>query len=119
MERSRMEKNLLIALFKEEPPLPFKLTVHHSERYGDEEYYIIPDDKKEEVLTKLWPFTPTPKMDQRILDIHQNDFLQFKECNVIRWKNRNVIVSKFYFKTGGCCIDLFTEGVMAAVMILK
>lgn len=42
------------------------------------EVYIIPDEKKAEVLKKLYPFTPVPSLEDEMLDVSDDasDHLQ-------------------------------------------
>ena len=107
--RSKQEKELLTIVMNEEEPLQFKLERHIDDEFEDELYYIIPDDQKEEVFKKIWAFEGMPKMDDVLLDIHAEEFVKLKECFVIRWNKRNIIVSPHYFSTGGTLIDLVEE----------
>ncbi len=106
MERSEQEKRLLEILVKESPRLDYVVTFHVSEEYGVEEFYVIPDEDKEKVLTELWPFVNCFKMTDLVYDIHKEDFFMFKDCMVMRWNHRNIIVCPDYLNTGGTCLDI-------------
>jgi len=106
--RSKQEKELIAVVMNEAEPLPFKLERHVDDEFEDELYYIIPDDQREAVFKSLWPFEGMPKMDERLLDIHDNSIVRLNQCFVIRWNKRNIIVSPHYFRNGGTMIDLVT-----------
>ena len=113
-ERSLPEKEMIAQIVNEEPPLPFKL-IKHETKYNDEvvmeDYiYVIPDDKKQEVLEALWPFTPLPKLEDVFFDIHESKCFTLKDFKVIRWNNRNIIVSQYFMKSGGTVIDFVSPG---------
>lgn len=108
-ERSLPEKEMIAQIMDEAPPLPYKLVRHKTEYNGEvvmeDRIYIIPDDKKQEVLEALWCFTPTPKLEDVFFDIHENKCFTLKDYRVIRWKGRNIIVSPYYLKSGGTILD--------------
>lgn len=104
--RSLPEKKLLCEIFPKCDPLPYRLLVHTDEVHQPEWYYVIPWHKTEEVLKSLWPFAEDPSMDQLFYDIHANKTVKFSDCRVIRYEDRNLIVSPYYFESGGTVIDL-------------
>lgn len=104
--RSRYEKMQIMLVLKEEERLPYPTKVVHSDIYRDEEVYIMPDENKKTLLTILWPFVEAPEMDELLYDIHEDSYTYFKDCQIIRWNDRNIIVSEFYFHSGGTCLDL-------------
>ena len=107
--RSKQEKELLAMVMNECEPLPYELVRHVDDEYEDELLYLIPDDDKERVFKKLWPFVGMPKMDTVLLDIHSEQLVMLKHCSVIRWNKRNIIVSPHYFTSGGTVLDLIEE----------
>lgn len=111
-ERSQAEKEMIAMIQDPAEPLPFKIrrikTMYNEETVMEDLVYSIPEEKKAELLEQLWPFTPTPKMDDVFFDIHENACFTMKDFKVIRWKQRNIIVSPFYLKSGGTCIDMIT-----------
>ena len=104
-EMSVPEKAMLCMMVDEAPELPYPrkpLTM----AYGpDEEVYDIPEDAKSQVLDDLYPFCPAPLPDSQIFDLHEQKLFVFREAQVIRHKNRNLIVSPFYAHSGGMAVD--------------
>lgn len=74
---------------------------------GIVEEYIIPDEKKEEVLEQLYPFTPVPALTAKMLDIHEDKTFRVRDYRVTRENNRNWLVSPYYHLSGGTVIDWF------------
>jgi hypothetical protein len=67
--------------------------------------YVIPDDKKLEVLNLLYPFTPVPSLDEELLDIHEDKTFIVRDYRVT-WENgHNWLVSPYYPSGGGTVID--------------
>jgi len=125
-ERSIQEKEMIAQIQDQAEPLPFKLkrvkTEYNGEVVMEDLIYVIPDDKKQEVLEQLWPFTPTPKLDDVFFDIHEGKCFTLREFKVIRWNKRNIIVSPFYTSQGGTVIDFVdpsAEGLTCYVSKIK
>jgi hypothetical protein len=76
---------------------------------GVVEEYIIPYDKKEEVLKKLYPFIPVPSLEDEMTDIHEDKRFKVKEFCVTREGKANMLVSPYYFISGGTVIDWWRE----------
>ena len=76
---------------------------------GVVEEYIIPYDKKEEVLKKLYPFIPIPSLEDEMTDIHEDKRFKVKEFSVTREGKSNMLVSPYYFISGGTVIDWWRE----------
>ena len=93
--------------YDERLPFPTKL-VRAPE--GVVEEYIIPYDKKEEVLKKLYPFIPIPSLEDEMTDIHEEKSFKVKEFCVTREGKSNMLVSPYYFLSGGTVIDWWREG---------
>lgn len=74
---------------------------------GDEEIeeYIIPEDKKAEVLDTLYPFEPVPALDEVLFDIHENKKFIVRDFRVTREHGMNLLVSPYYYRSGGSVID--------------
>lgn len=112
IEKSLQEKQMMLQILGEEqqPYLPFKLRWHSYEYNGEtmyvDQYYIIPMEKKQEVLEQLWIFDPVPSMEDIYWDIHEQAFFKIKAFKVIRWKDHNIMVSPYYFKSGGTILDM-------------
>ena len=76
-------------------------------RIGDDvvEEYVIPDDRKEEVLQQLYLFDPVPSLDEEVFDLHEGKTFIVREFRVT-WENgQNWLVSPYYPSSGGTVID--------------
>ena len=69
------------------------------------EEYIIPDEKKQEVLERLYPFLPVPSLDEKRLDLHEDKTFRIVEFKVVYDNGMNMLVSPYYFSSGGSVID--------------
>ncbi len=77
---------------------------------GVVEEYIIPDDKRAEVLELLYIFTPVPDLDEEFLDIHEDKTFKVRDFRVT-WENgQNFLVSPYYPLSGGSVIDWMPLG---------
>lgn len=72
---------------------------------GPIEVYIIPDEKKAAVLKALFPFTPVPSLNEEMIDIHADKKFRVKDFMVTREGGMNMLVSPYYFESGGSVID--------------
>lgn len=105
-EMSIPEKSMMRIIVNPSEPLPYKLKkLEMPEGYSDELEYEIPEDKKEEVLKKLYPFMGCPELDEVRFDLHSQSCFVVKDYRVIRWDNRNLLVAPDYDKTGGMVCD--------------
>ena len=105
-EMSIPEKSMMRIIVNPSEPLPYKLKkLEMPEGYQSELEYEIPDDKKEEVLKKLYPFMGCPELDEVRFDLHSQSCFVVKDYRVIRWDNRNLLVAPDYDKTGGMVCD--------------
>jgi len=72
---------------------------------GTVEEYIIPDEKREEVLDDLYPFAPVPSLDEEFFDLHEGRKFTVRDFRVT-WENgHNFLVSPYYPSSGGSVID--------------
>ena len=71
--------------------------------YVDE--YIIPPDRKGEVLRKLYPFIPVPSLNAMMLDIHEEKRFRVCEFRVLRGGAMDWLVSPYFPASGGTVID--------------
>ena len=69
------------------------------------EEYIIPDDKKAEVLDELYPFDPVPALDDECFDIHDGKKFRVGDFRVIKEEVMDFLVSPYYPSSGGTVID--------------
>jgi len=67
--------------------------------------YVIPDDKRAEVLESLYPFTPVPSLDDVCFDLHAGRNFSVRDFRVTREHGMNFLVSPYYFESGGTVID--------------
>jgi hypothetical protein len=66
---------------------------------------MIPPEKKAEVLRALYPFIPTPSLDDEMFDIHADKKFVVKDFLVTREGEMNMLVSPYYYESGGTVID--------------
>lgn len=72
---------------------------------GTVEEYIIPEEKKAEVLEQLYLFRPIPDLNDEFLDLHEDKNFRVGDFRVT-WENgRNYLVSPYYPSSGGSVID--------------
>jgi len=87
-----------------DPLLPFPLkTVETST--GPRLVYVIPEERKREVLEQLYIFRPVPSLDDLMEDIHAEKRFRVREFMVTREGAMNVLASPYYLETGGTVID--------------
>lgn len=72
---------------------------------GMVEVYVIPNEKKAEVLEELYPFIPVPSLDEKMYDVHADKKFKIKDFCVTREAGMNFLVSPYYFESGGTVID--------------
>ena len=86
--------------------LPFP-TIKHT--FDDEvvEEYVIPDDKRAEVLEQLCFFDPVPELDETWIDIHEDRPFKIRDYKVVKDSHGLWLVSPYYFSSGGTVIDWF------------
>jgi hypothetical protein len=88
----------------EDPRLPFptKPLVINGTKI---EEYIIPDEKKAEVLAQLYIFDPVPGLDEERYDLHSGKKFFVRDYRVTREDGMNFLVSPYYEEGGGTVID--------------
>lgn len=69
------------------------------------EEYIIPDDKKQEVLEQLYFFDPVPALDEVLYDLHEGKTFVVRDFRVTWERGQNWLVSPYYPSSGGTVID--------------
>ena len=84
--------------------LPFPTRTVHAVG-GMIEVYVIPDEKKAQVLEELYPFIPVPSLDEEMYDVHADKNFKVKDFCVTREAGMNFLVSPYYFESGGTVID--------------
>ena len=108
-EMSLPEKNILCAVVREADPLPYPLVPMMTAGGFDEQAYDIPEEAKAEVLKSVWPFAECPGMDDELFDLHESQYFRFGEAQVIRCRNRNMVVSPYYASSGGMAVDFLAR----------
>ena len=63
---------------------------------GTVEEYLIPDDKKAEVLEQLYIFEPVPALDEERFDLHEGKKFRVREFRVTWEDGHNFLVSPYY-----------------------
>ncbi len=69
------------------------------------EEYVIPEDRKDEVLRDLYLFRPIPLLDDEFLDLHSGRRFKVREFRVTRENGFNWLVSPYYEEGGGTAMD--------------
>ena len=72
---------------------------------GTVEEYIIPDDKKAEVLAALYISEPVPSLDEELFDLHEGKKFRVGDFRVTWEDGQNFLVSPYYPSSGGSVID--------------
>ena len=67
--------------------------------------YDIPYDRKAELLDELYPFAPSPSMDDAMFDLHEGRSFKVSDFMVVREDNSNFAVSPYYLHSGGTILD--------------
>lgn len=84
--------------------LPFPTIPHQC--WGETiEEYVIPDNRRAEVLDLLYPFYPVPGLDETWMDIHENRPFRIRDYKVVKERGHLWLVSPHYFSSGGSVID--------------
>ena len=92
---------------KEDPPLPYPRVKHHT-RWRScplSEEYLIPPEDKPQLLEQLYPFVGVPSLDEKRMDLHENQEFFVRDFKVVRESGMNMLVSPYYYRSGGSVID--------------
>ncbi len=69
------------------------------------EEYIIPEEKKAEILELLYTFHPIPGLDDELFDLHESKKFIVRDFRVT-WENgQNLLTSPYYPESGGTFVD--------------
>jgi hypothetical protein len=107
-KRDRIDPEIMDLIYPPEDRLPYP-TRPLETREGMVEEYIIPDEKKQEVLESMCVFEP-PKLDDVILDMHEGKTFIARSFLVVRENNQNLLVSPYYPTSGGTVVDWSYDG---------
>jgi hypothetical protein len=69
------------------------------------EEYVIPAEKRAEVLEQLYIFDPVPSLDEERFDLHSGKKFFVRDYRVTREEGMNYLVSPYYEEGGGTVID--------------
>ena len=69
------------------------------------EEYIIPEEEKAQVLDGLYPFDPVPALTETMYDLHEEKQFRVRDFRVIRGAVMDMLVSPYFFDSGGTVID--------------
>jgi hypothetical protein len=69
------------------------------------EEYVIPEHEKTAVLEMLYPFDPVPGLAETMFDVHEEKSFIVGDFRVVRESGMNMLVSPYYFASGGTVID--------------
>lgn len=93
----------------EEERLPYATKPLYFPDGSSVEEFIIPDEDRELVLEQLYPFSPIPKLTDRMIDIHTDKPFTVKDFRVTWEHGMNYLVSPYYPEGGGTVIDWIDE----------
>ena len=69
--------------------------------YGETVEYLIPEEQKERVLKKLYPFGDPPAMAQTLMDIHEHKEFVVKDFKVVQQGDYVLLASPYFASSGG------------------
>jgi len=72
---------------------------------GKVEEYIIPERDKAAVLERLYVFDPVPSLYETMFDVHEERHFKVGEFRVVRDAGMDMLVSPYFFQSGGTVID--------------
>lgn len=104
-EMSIPEKEILCMMLPECPELPYPLQDLPMAYGPAAREYVIPDDKRAEVLQAVCPFALCPDLEEEMYDIHEDKCFMVRDFRVIRERGRNMLVSPYYPISGGMIVD--------------
>ncbi|MBI3921609.1 MAG: hypothetical protein HY318_09350 [Armatimonadetes bacterium] len=69
------------------------------------EEYLIPEDKKAEVLEQLYIFEDVPSLEEERYDLHEGKKFRVGDYRVTWEHGQNWLMSPYYESSGGSVID--------------
>ena len=98
-------------MFFENPATPFppqtlpfptrELRVHG----GSVVEYLVPDERKRDILHALYPFTRVPELNDLMYDLHEDRTFRVRDYKVVVENGMLCLVSPYYASSGGSVID--------------
>lgn len=107
-QMGKYERDMITQIMGLLPKLEFTT---HRRRKSDGvmvDVYDIPDDRKAELLGDLYPFAPSPSMDDTLFDLHEGRSFKVRDFLVVREDESNFAVSPYYLHSGGTILDWIT-----------
>jgi len=107
-EWSGNEKGMITAFMDKSPMLEWPLKPIRLGNGTTEDVYDIPEDKAYDELRKCWPFEEEsfPPRGGKLYDVHEKTSIIIDKCLILRYMDRNIVVSPYYPKSGGTVLDL-------------
>ena len=94
-------------MISRDEPLKFPREVRVRDGRGRpiSEEYVIPMNAKKAVLDLLSPFVEKPELDEELFDLHEEKKFLVADFKVVREHGMNLLVSPYYYSSGGTVID--------------
>ena len=99
------ERTLLMMLSGPQPRLEYPTEPMEMANGSVVERYVIQEAERREVLSRLYPFTDVPSMDEEMVDLHTSRRFLVREFAVVREGNGNFLVTPHYAEKGGTVLD--------------
>ena len=99
------ERHLLTSVMGLLPRLPYPTQEVVKDGGKRVEVYEIPEDARASVLAELYPFSPSPSLDDTLFDLHEGRNFQVRDFLVVREDESNFAVSPYYLHSGGTILD--------------
>lgn len=99
------ERTILMMLSGPQPRLEYPTEPLEMSNGSVVERYVIPEAERREVLSRLYPFTDVPSMDEEMVDLHTGRRFLVREFAVVREGDGNFLVTPYYAEKGGTVLD--------------
>jgi len=84
---------------------PREIRLRDGQGQPTSEEYIIPLNAKKKVLEVLYPFATAPALEEERYDLHEGKKFSVADFKVVREHQMNLLVSPYYYGSGGSVID--------------
>lgn len=101
----KYERDIITLIMGLLPKLEFTTHIRRKSDGVMVDVYDIPDDRKAELLDELYPFAPSPSMDDTLFDLNEGRSFKVSDFLVVREDNSNFAVSPYYLHSGGTILD--------------
>ena len=99
------ERMLLLRITGPQERLEYPTEILKMSNGCEVEKYIIPEEDKQEVLERLYPFVDTPSLDKTMTDLHTEKTFKVRDFIVVREGDGNFLVTPYYAEKGGTVLD--------------